>query len=450
MVKSINPFDQSVVEQYEEFSLTRVQEKLQRSSAAFKDWRKTSFARRGELMRNVSRLLKQNKEQYARMITLEMGKVLSESRAEVEKSADGCLYFSENAEKLLADQTIKTDSRKSLVSFHPTGTILAVMPWNFPFWQVIRFAAPALMAGNVGVLKHASNVSGCSLLLEKIFREAGFPEGVFQSLIIDNRQIESILQSDIVQGVALTGSELAGSNVASIAGKYIKKSVLELGGSDPFIVLADADLELAAKIATQSRMQNAGQSCISAKRFIVDKRVKDEFTNRFLENIKALKQGDPFLETTTTGPLARVDLADTLEKQLNNSIEQGAKLLAGGRGEGANFKPALLDQVKPGMQAFDEETFGPLAAIITVSSEEEAIDVANSSRYGLGSSVWTRDLERGEKVARQVESGSVFINALMKSDARMPFGGIKKSGYGRELSEHGIKEFVNVKAISVS
>ena len=450
MVKSINPFDQSVVEQYEEFSPTRVQEKLQRSSAAFKDWRKTSFARRGELMRNVSRLLKQNKEQYARMITLEMGKVLSESRAEVEKSADGCLYFSENAEKLLADQTIKTDSRKSLVSFHPTGTILAVMPWNFPFWQVIRFAAPALMAGNVGVLKHASNVSGCSLLLEKIFREAGFPEGVFQSLIIDNRQIESILQSDIVQGVALTGSEFAGSNVASIAGKYIKKSVLELGGSDPFIVLADADLELAAKIATQSRMQNAGQSCISAKRFIVDKRVKDEFTNRFLENIKALKQGDPFLETTTTGPLARVDLADTLEKQLNNSIEQGAKLLAGGRGEGANFKPALLDQVKPGMQAFDEETFGPLAAIITVSSEEEAIDVANSSRYGLGSSVWTRDLERGEKVARQVESGSVFINALMKSDARMPFGGIKKSGYGRELSEHGIKEFVNVKAISVS
>ena len=450
MVKSINPFDQSVVEQYEVFSPSLVQEKLQRSLAAFKDWRKTSFARRSELMRSVSRLLKQNKEQYARMITLEMGKVLSEARAEVEKSADGCLYFAENAEKILADQVIKTDSKKSFVSFHPTGTILAVMPWNFPFWQVIRFAAPALMAGNVGVLKHASNVSGCSLLLEKIFREAGFPEGVFQSFIIDNRQIESILQSDIVQGVALTGSEFAGSNVASIAGKYIKKSVLELGGSDPFIVLADADLELAAKIATQSRMQNAGQSCISAKRFIVDKRVKEEFTTRFLENIKSLRQGDPFLETTTTGPLARVDLAETLEKQLNSSLERGAKLLAGGRGEGANFKPALLDQVKPGMQAFDEETFGPLAAIITVSSEEEAIDVANSSRYGLGSSVWTRDLERGEKVARQVESGSVFINALMKSDARMPFGGVKKSGYGRELSEYGIKEFVNVKSISVT
>lgn len=432
MVSSINPFDQSVVEQYEEFSPRLVQEKLQRSAVAFKDWRKTSFVKRSELMRNVSRLLKQNKEEYARMITLEMGKVLSEARAEVEKSADGCFYFADNAETFLADQTVKTDCKKSIVSFHPTGTILAVMPWNFPFWQVIRFAAPALMAGNVGVLKHASNVSGCSLLLEKIFREAGFPEGVFQSLIIDNRQIESVLQSDIVQGVALTGSEAAGSNVASIAGKYIKKSVLELGGSDPFIVLADADLELAAKIATRSRMQNAGQSCISAKRFIVDKQVKEEFTAQFLENIKALRQGDPFLDTTTTGPLARVDLADTLEKQLNSSIEQGAKLLTGGRGDGANFKPALLDQVKPGMQVFDEETFGPLAAVITVSTEEEAIQIANTSRYGLGASVWTRDLDRGEKIARQVESGSVFINALMKSDSRMPFGGVKKSGYGRE------------------
>jgi len=449
MVKSINPFDQAVVQEYEEFSPTLVQEKLKRSAAAFKDWRYTSFVKRSESMRNVSKLLKQNKEQYARMITMEMGKVLSEARAEVEKSAEGCLYFADNAEKFLADQIIKTDSKKSFVSYHPTGTILAVMPWNFPFWQVIRFAAPALMAGNVGVLKHASNVSGCSLLLEAIFKEAGFPEGVFQSLVIDNRQIESVLQSDIVQGVALTGSEFAGSNVGSIAGKYIKKSVLELGGSDPFIVLADADLELAAKIATQSRMQNAGQSCISAKRFIVDKRVKEEFTNRFLENIKALRQGDPFLETTTTGPLARVDLADALEKQLNSSMAKGAKLLTGGRGEGANFQPALLDEVKPGMQAFEEETFGPLAAVVTVSTEEEAVQMANSSRYGLGSSVWTRDLERGEKIARQVESGSVFINALMKSDARMPFGGVKKSGYGRELSEYGIKEFVNVKSISV-
>jgi succinate-semialdehyde dehydrogenase/glutarate-semialdehyde dehydrogenase len=450
MLKSINPFDQTVVEEYQEFSPSLILEKLKTSSATFKDWKKTSFAHRSELMLNASKLLIQNKEQYARMISLEMGKVLSEARAEIEKSAGGCQYFAENAEKFLADETIKTDSRKSLVSFHPTGTILAVMPWNFPFWQVIRFAAPALMAGNVGVLKHASNVSGCSLLLEEIFRTAGFPEGVFQSLLIDNRQIETILQSDIVQGVALTGSEFAGSQVASIAGKNIKKAVLELGGSDPFIVLADADLENAAKVATQSRMQNAGQSCISAKRFIVDKRVKEEFTAHFLENVNSLRQGDPFVETTTTGPLARVDLAETLEKQLNSSISQGARLLAGGRGEGANFRPALLDQVKPGMQAFDEETFGPLAAIVTVSSEEEAIEVANSSRYGLGSSVWTRDLERGERIARQIECGSVFINALMKSDARLPFGGVKKSGYGRELSDYGIKEFVNIKSISIA
>jgi succinate-semialdehyde dehydrogenase/glutarate-semialdehyde dehydrogenase len=450
MLKSINPFDQSIVEQYEEFSPSLVQEKLKTSSAAFKDWKKSSFARRSELMLNVSNVLKQNKERYARTITLEMGKVLSEAKAEIEKSAAACQYFAENAEKLLADEMIKTDSKKSLVSFHPTGTILAVMPWNFPFWQVVRFAAPALMAGNVGVLKHASNVSGCSLLLEEVFRTAGFPEGVFQSLLIDNRQIESVLQSDIVHGVALTGSEFAGSQVGSIAGKYIKKAVLELGGSDPFIVLADADLENAAKIATQSRMQNAGQSCISAKRFIVDKRIKDDFTALFLENIKSLRQGDPFAETTTTGPLARVDLAETLEKQLNSSVGQGAKLLTGGREKGANFRPALLDQVKPGMPAFDEETFGPLAAVVTVASDEEAIEVANASRYGLGSSVWTRDLERGEIIARQIESGSVFVNSLMKSDARLPFGGVKKSGFGRELSEFGIKEFVNIKSISIA
>lgn len=450
MLRSINPFNQSIIEQYEELSPSQLESKLKKSQAAFKDWKRTSFAKRSELMLRVSALLKKNKEEYARMIALEMGKVLTEARAEIDKCAGGCQYFAENAENFLADETIVTDSRKSFVSFHPTGTILAVMPWNFPFWQVIRFAAPALMAGNTGLLKHSSNVSGCSVLLEKIFTEAGFPEGVFQSLLIDNRQIESILQSDVVQGVALTGSELAGSHVASIAGKYIKKSVLELGGSDPFIVLADADLELAAKIATQSRMQNAGQSCISAKRFIVDQRVKEEFTTRFLENITALKQGDPFVESTTTGPLARVDLAETLEKQMNRSVTRGAKLLAGGRADGANFIPSLLDNVVPGMPAFDEETFGPLAAMITVSSEDEAIEIANSHRYGLGSSVWTRDLERGEKVARQIESGSVFINSLMKSDTRLPFGGVKKSGYGRELAEYGIKEFVNVKTISVA
>ena len=450
MLKSINPFDQSLVREYTELTSREVQEKLSKASAAYKDWKRTSFAYRADLMLKAAALLKQNKEAYARTITLEMGKVVSEARAEVEKSAGGCEYFARHAEEFLRDQQIATDARKSFVSYHPTGSILAVMPWNFPFWQVIRFAAPALMAGNVGLLKHASNVSGCSLLLEEIFLKAGFPEGVFQSLLINNRDVEHVLQSDSVQGVALTGSEFAGTQVASIAGKHIKKAVLELGGSDPFIVLADADLKKAAKTATQSRMQNAGQSCISAKRFIVHKQVKDEFMNLFLEEINALKQGNPFDESVSTGPLARVDLAEALDKQVQSSVARGAKLLTGGRDIGANYRPALLDQVVPGMPAFDEETFGPLAALVTVSTEEEAIEFANASRYGLGASIWTNDLEKGQRLAREVESGSVFVNTLMKSDARLPFGGIKKSGYGRELSEFGIKEFVNIKSILVA
>lgn len=449
MLKSIHPFDQSVVDEFQEIDSSVLQKKLDKASAAFKDWKKTSFTYRSELMVNVAALLKKNKDEYAHTITLEMGKVIGEAKTEVEKCAGGCEYFAKQAENFLSDKVVVTDARKSLITYHPTGAILAIMPWNFPFWQVIRFAAPALMAGNVGLLKHASNVTKCSLLLEKIFLEAGFPEGVFQSLVIDNASVESIIQSDYVQGVALTGSEYAGSRVAAIAGKYIKKTVLELGGSDPFIVLADADLDKAVKTATQSRMQNAGQSCISAKRFIVDKKIKDEFVSRFSESIKALKQGNPFDESITTGPLARIDLAETLDKQLKNSVSKGARVVTGGQRSGGNFVPVLLDHVNPGMPAFDEETFGPLAAVISASSSEEAIALANSSRYGLGASIWTRDLEKGERMAREIESGSVFINSLMKSDARLPFGGIKKSGYGRELSQFGIKEFVNIKSISI-
>jgi len=427
-----------------------VQKKLDTAGKAYQSWKRTTFAERTTLMQKAAALLRANKEEYARTITLEMGKVIGEARAEIEKSAGACEFFANNAEKFLADQIIATDARRSLVSHHPTGAILAVMPWNFPFWQVIRFAAPALMAGNVGLLKHASTVSKCSLLLEQVFREAGFPEGVFQSLLIDNKVIESVIESDIVQGVALTGSEFAGSQVAAIAGKHIKRTVLELGGSDPFIVLADADLEKTAKIATQSRMQNAGQSCISAKRFIVVEQVKEEFMSRFAENIKALRQGDPFDGNISMGPVARVDLAETLEKQLNASVKLGARIVTGGQRQQANVQPILLDQVKPGIPAFDEETFGPLAAVITARTEEEAVKLANASRYGLGASIWTKDIERGERLAREVESGSVFINALMKSDQRLPFGGTKKSGYGRELSEAGIKEFVNVKTISIA
>ena len=450
MLKSIHPYDQAVIGEFPLLSAAALQDKLDHSARAFKHWKKTSLEHRCELMLKVAALLRQNKEEYASAITWEMGKILSESLIEVEKSAKGCEYYAANAGKFLADELIQTESRRALVAYQPIGTVLGVMPWNFPFWQVFRFAIPALLAGNVGVLKHAANVTKCAIIIEEIFREAGFPDGVFQSLLIDNDMVRAVLESDIVQGVALTGSEKAGSTVAAIAAAHIKKSVLELGGSDPFIVLSDADLDLTVKIATQSRMQNAGQSCISAKRFIVLESIKDEFVARFQKSIAALKQGDPFHAQTTTGPLARVDLAEALVRQLEGSVKKGARLLTGGTCTGASFQPALLDNVKPGMPAFDEETFGPLAAVITARTEEEAILLANNSRYGLGASIWTRDLEKGERLAREVESGSVFINALMKSDPRLPFGGVKKSGYGRELSELGIHEFVNAKSISIA
>jgi succinate-semialdehyde dehydrogenase / glutarate-semialdehyde dehydrogenase len=450
MITTLNPYDQSVVGEFQTLDAAALNARIELAGQTFQKWKRTTFAERRERMLAAASVLVQNKERYARTIAMEMGKVLPEAVAEVEKSAAGCRFFAEHAEEYLKDMLIQTEARKSLVSFHPTGAILAVMPWNFPFWQVIRFAAPALMAGNVGLLKHASSVTTCSLMLEEVFKEAGFPAGAFQSLIIESKSVESVLASDIVQGVALTGSEEAGSKVASIAGRHIKKSVLELGGSDPFIVLKDAELEHAVKVATQSRMQNAGQSCISAKRFIVVKEIHDEFVHRFADSIRKIRQGNPLDSSTNMGPVARIDLAETLEKQLKQSLKAGARLEAGGDRDGSNFQPTLIDQVAPGMAAFDEETFGPLAAVIVANDETHAISLANRSRFGLGASVWTTDRERGEQVARQIESGSVFVNALMKSDQRLPFGGVKKSGYGRELSEMGIKEFVNAKTISVS
>jgi succinate-semialdehyde dehydrogenase / glutarate-semialdehyde dehydrogenase len=450
MFKSIHPFNQSVIEEFPLMNSSAVQTKLDLASKAFADWKKTSFAHRCSLMLKVASILRNNKEEYARTITLEMGKLLTEARAEVEKSATACEYFAQHAEEFLKDQTVVTEAKQSLVTFQPVGAILAIMPWNFPFWQVFRFAAPALMAGNVGLLKHAPNVTRCSLMIEKIFLEAGFPVGVFQSLVIEVDLVEGIISSDIVQGVALTGSEAAGSQVGSIAGKNIKRSVLELGGSDAFIVLSDADLERTVKIATQSRMQNVGQSCIAAKRFIVLEEVKEKFITQFVTSIQSLIQGDPFDEKSTLGPLARLDLAEKLEIQLKKSVEAGAKLLVGGKRNGCNFQATLLDNVQPGMAAFEEETFGPLAAVITAKTEDEAIALANQTRYGLGATIWTQDLKKGERIAREMDSGSVLINSLMRSDVRLPFGGVKKSGYGRELSEFGIKEFVNVKTISIA
>jgi succinate-semialdehyde dehydrogenase/glutarate-semialdehyde dehydrogenase len=449
MQKSINPFDQTVLAEFPILNANGIQGVLANANLAYNSWKKTTFAFRRDLMLNAAEVMRKNKEEYAKIITLEMGKSIHESRSEVEKCATGCIYFAEHAESFLADEIIPTEGSRSFVSYQSTGAILAIMPWNFPFWQVFRFAAPALMAGNTGILKHSSNVPQCSKLIERIFTQAGFPEHVFQSVFIDNNDVEKIISSDHIHGVALTGSEKAGSIVASVAGKHIKKTVLELGGSDPFIVLKDADLEKTVKVATTSRMQNAGQSCIAAKRFIVVREIRDEFVGKFKASIESLRQGNPLDEKITTGPMARVDLAEELEQQVKRSSSMGARILTGAQRDQGNFKPALLDGVKKGMPAFDEETFGPVASVITVQDEAEAIQMANDNRYGLGASVWTGDVSRGEYVARQIESGSVFVNSLMRSDSRLPFGGIKKSGYGRELSTAGIREFVNVKTIFV-
>jgi succinate-semialdehyde dehydrogenase/glutarate-semialdehyde dehydrogenase len=450
MLRSIFPYDQSLIAEFPLMTDKQLATRLDNAADAFRNWKKTSIQYRTDLFLKTAQILRANKTEYARLITHEMGKITKESLAEIEKCAAGCEFYAKSSAAFLADHEITTDAKKSFVVYQPTGAVLAVMPWNFPFWQVFRFAIPALMAGNVGLLKHAPNVTQCSLQIEKIFLEAGFPEHVFQSLLVDVDKTESIVQHDVIQGIALTGSEGAGSSVASIAGKHIKKTVLELGGSDPFIVLHDADLEYAATIATQSRMQNAGQSCIAAKRFIVEEQVQEEFTYLFLRNIEKLKQGNPFEADVTTGPVARLDLAEKIEGQMNTAVNAGAKKLIGGNRNGCNVQPSLLVDVKKGMSVYEEETFGPLAALITVRDEEQAIQVANDHRYGLGGSVWTRDIERGQRIAREVESGSMFINALMHSDSRLPFGGVKKSGYGRELAEDGIKEFVNKKTIFIA
>jgi succinate-semialdehyde dehydrogenase/glutarate-semialdehyde dehydrogenase len=450
MFRSVNPYDQKLIAEYPAHDDNTIEKKIQSAAKAFGAWKKEKFSHRSALMQKAASVLRANKEQYARIISLEMGKVIAESRAEVEKCANACDYYAMNAEMFLKDQLIPTEATKSLVAFQPIGAVLAIMPWNFPFWQVFRFAAPSLMAGNVGLLKHAANVSGCSLAIESVFREAGFPEGIFQSLLIESNNVEHLIAHQHVAAVTLTGSEYAGTQVAAAAGRNLKKTVLELGGSDPFIVLEDADMDLAAKVATQSRMQNAGQSCIAAKRFIVVQSAKEQFANRFKQNIDTLKQGDPFDPNTTTGPIARIDLAEGLEKQMKTSIQKGAQLITGGERKECNFKPALLDDVKPGTPAYDEEIFGPIASMITVKNEAEAIEVANASRFGLGASVWTQDKNRGERVAREIESGCVFVNSLMRSDQRLPFGGVKKSGYGRELSELGIKEFVNAKTVFIA
>jgi succinate-semialdehyde dehydrogenase/glutarate-semialdehyde dehydrogenase len=447
--KSIYPYTLEVKAEYEVMTDDAINKCLLLAEKTFHHWRKTSFEERRALMLRVADLLITKRDDFAYTITIEMGKILKEAKAEVEKCAMCCRYYAENAEKFLQNENMPSDAAKNYVRYDPIGAILAIMPWNFPFWQVFRFAVPYLMAGNVALLKHARNVSGTAIAIEKLLLDAGFPGGVFQTLIVNTEAIESIINHKIVQGVTLTGSEFAGSEVASIAGKAIKKTVMELGGSDAFIVLEDADMEKAAKIATASRMQNAGQSCIAAKRFIVVEKAKDDFLHHFEQHIKQLKQGDPFDDNVTTGPMAKPDLAVQLEHQLQESIKKNAQLLIGGIRNGCNFQPSLLVNVHKGMPAFDEEMFGPVASVIPATDENHAVQIANEHRYGLAASVWTKDIEKGEALAKEINSGAVFINALVKSDPRYPFGGVKKSGYGRELSSFGIKEFMNIKTVYV-
>ncbi len=446
--KSIFPYTQEVIAEYPLMDDAAINQCIYTAEKAYPIWKSKSFNERATVLRNVATILKRDRDALATLITNEMGKVIVEAKGEIEKCAYTCEYYAEHAEQFLKDETLEAGYTKSFVSYEPIGAVLAIMPWNFPFWQVFRYAAPTLMAGNITMLKHAPNVCGCAKIIEQLFLEAGATPGVFQTLIIDTPEVEKLLETNIVQAVTLTGSERAGSSVAAIAGKNIKKSLLELGGSDALIVLPDADMKNAATVAMQSRMLNAGQSCIGSKRFIVLKDAMDSFLQQVNEIIKTLKQGNPFDATVTTGPMARLDLVDNLHSQLAQSLLSGAQLAYGGEINGNNFNPALLLNVQKGMPAFDQETFGPMAAIIEAKDEAEAIALANNSEYGLAGSVWTADIEKGIAIARKITTGAVFINSLVKSDPRLPFGGIKKSGYGRELGRQGILEFVNAKTIA--
>ena len=451
-ITSVNPATEEVLATFDVHTSEQVEEALGQAQDAFLAWRARTIAERAVTMRALARLLRERADRYGRLMTLEMGKPITEATAEIEKCAWACDFYAENAARFLADETVKTNAKRSFVAFEPLGIVLAVMPWNYPFWQVIRFAAPALMAGNAAVLKHASNVPQSALAIEEALHDAGFPEGLLRTLLLAGAAVEPIIADDRVRAVTLTGSSQTGSRIAALAGRAIKRQVLELGGSDPFIVLKDADIPAAATTATRARNQNNGQSCIAAKRFIVEDNVLDEFQERFAKEVAALRIGDPLDPATQIGPLARGDLRDSLERQVKASVNAGASVLTGGArwgDRGFYYQPTVLAGVKPGMPAFDEETFGPVAAIVSAADADEAVALANSSEYGLGASLWTRDVVAGEKLARRIDSGQVFINGMVASDPRLPFGGTKHSGYGRELSSFGIREFTNIKTIWV-
>ena len=451
-MESINPATGELLETFEEWNREQTVAVVAQVDAAWQDWRRTSFGERAGLMNKAAAILRDGKDEYARLMAMEMGKPITEGRAEAEKCAWVCEYYAEKAERFLRNEPAESDGTRAYVAFRPLGTVLAVMPWNFPFWQVFRFAAPALMAGNTGVLKHSSNVPRCALAIEDIFVKAGFPENVFRTLMIGSGQVDAVIEDERIKAVTLTGSDIAGRKVAAKAGQMLKKTVLELGGSDPFIVLADADLEQTAQVAARARCINSGQSCIAAKRFIVEEQAYDAFLKLFKAEMARLVVGDPFDEQTQVGPQAREDLMMELHAQVEASVDKGAELELGGaplNHRGYFYPPTILTGVKPGMPAYREEFFGPVALVIRVGNAEQAVQVANDSPFGLGGSVWTGDTERGERLAARVESGAVFVNGLVKSDPRLPFGGVKTSGYGRELSHFGIKEFVNIQTVWV-
>ena len=451
LLRSINPATNELLDSYAQPTDAEMMAAVDQSYLTFLEWRKTSVSERTAALRRTAELLDERQEELARLITLEMGKAIAEARGEIAKCAWLCRYYADNAENFLAPERVETEAVLSYLRFDPIGIVLAIMPWNFPFWQVFRFAAPALMAGNAGLLKHAANVSGCGRAIEGLFRDAGFPEGLFHFLPIGSERVAQLLQHPKVRAATLTGSEKAGRAVAREAGNLIKKTVLELGGSDAYLVLEDADLELAARVCAQSRLINAGQSCIGAKRFIVVEAVHDRFVELFREQLAAARLGDPLDEETQLGPLARPDLRDELHRQVQDSMALGAKCRLGGKipdGKGAFYPPTLLTEVGPGMPAYHEELFGPVAAVIRANDEEHAIRLANDSSFGLGAAVFTKDKARGERIAaHELEAGSCFVNAFVRSDPRLPFGGVKNSGYGRELSRYGMLEFVNVKTV---
>jgi succinate-semialdehyde dehydrogenase / glutarate-semialdehyde dehydrogenase len=453
MIQSVNPATEELIRTYDEMDEAAVNEILRLNYQEFLRWKKVAVKERAGLMRKAANMLRTRREVIAKMMTIEMGKLYLQSKAEVDKCAWVCDHYAEYTEKYTEDEVVETDASRSFITYQPLGPVLAVMPWNFPLWQVIRFAAPALMAGNSGILKHASNVTGSALLIEEIFRESGFPENLFRTIIVSSGRVASVISNKNIQAVTLTGSVGAGKSVASAAGRALKKTVLELGGSDPYIILEDADLDKAAETCVTSRLINNGQSCIAAKRFIVVEDIYDEFEELFLAKISNKKMGDPFFENTELGPLSSLDSRNELHEQVIQSEKKGARVLTGGNipnMKGAFYPATVITDIKPGMPAYDDELFGPVASLIRVKDEEEAVRVANDTVFGLGAAVFTSDISRGEELARnEIHAGCCFVNDYVRSDPRLPFGGVKESGYGRELSYFGIREFMNIKSVYI-